>query len=543
MNVILIVIPYAVVLALSIVVLLLLRKKSLEETKNLKAISASKAAVAIHEIAANASEDMILICSQTFEIQFINLSAAEFFRLDDACVNRPLKETLPVLYSAIHTSGAFVASEKRVQIDYQGLHHYHLSLKPFDNETKSIAIVLRNIDDIVNFEEELNVLKKKTDDILKSKNMFLANMSHELRTPLNAIIGMSELLIDTNLEPSQQDLIKSINQSASILYDIINTILDFSKLEANQMGLEKVTMDIPKILTEIEKLFHHEAAVKKIGLQFSIPEQMPSVMGDPVRLRQILVNLIGNAIKFTHLGSVSVSASFKYKDSENINAEFIIEDTGIGFPMEAKDKLFDPFIQEDDSVTRKFGGTGLGLPICRSLVNIHNGTIDVHSVVGQGTKFTINLPYSLAASNTAIEHKKTTSEKDIAAKILVAEDNLTNQKLLKMQLQNLNYDVHVVENGQQAVEEYFENDYDIIIMDCQMPIMDGFCATLIIRQQEELFNRHIPIVALTASALKEDKDKCIECGMDDYITKPLKIETLHKTLQHWLSIAAQEENK
>ncbi|MBC7959166.1 MAG: response regulator, partial [Vallitaleaceae bacterium] len=207
------------------------------------------------------------------------------------------------------------------------------------------------------------------------------------------------------------------------------------------------------------------------------------------------------------------------------------------------DKIFDPFIQEDDSITRKFGGTGLGLPICKSLVQLHGGELSVQSAVGKGSVFTVTIPYTIAADNQNYDYKKVVAKPTVSAKILVAEDNLTNQKLLSMQLRNLNYDVNIVENGQQAVEEYFENDYDIIIMDCQMPIMDGFCATLIIRQQEELFNRHIPIVALTASALKEDKEKCLECGMDDYITKPVKIETLHNTLQQWLTAAKSNENR
>lgn len=541
MNILIIVLPYILIVVLSIIILIILRKKSHEHTQQLKAQSSAKTAAVMHSIALEAPSEMVLICSQSFELQYYNLAAASFFYLNELSINKPLKELIPTLYSTINTHGTHLAHEKRIQLDYQGMHYYELKLKPFEsNDVKGIIVSLRNIDEIVRLEETMDGLKKKTEDIIKSKGMFLANMSHELRTPLNAIIGMSELLIDANLEPSQQDLIRSINQSASILYDIINTILDFSKLEANQMGLESVPMDIPKVLEEIEKVFYHEAAVKKIGLSFNIPDGMPIVMGDPVRLRQILVNIIGNAIKFTHLGSVTVTSSFKQKDHKFISVEFIIEDTGIGFPMEVKDKIFDPFVQEDDSVTRKFGGTGLGLPICRSLINIHNGNIEVNSVVGQGTKFIITLPYPLAQTNQSVEYKKNVSIKDITAKVLVAEDNLTNQKLLKMQLQNLNYDVHVVENGQQAVEEYFENDYDIIIMDCQMPIMDGFCATLIIRQQEELFNRHIPIIALTASALKEDKDKCIECGMDDYITKPLKIETLHKTLQQWLSVTNED---
>lgn len=543
MNAFIIILPYFLIVLLSIIILILLRRKGHAETQQLKSISSNRNAEILQKIALEAPNEMILICSQAFELQYYNLAAANFFSLDQTSINRPMKEVLPSLYAKIQTQQNLSKVDIKIDYNYEGNHHYQLKIKSFDTEIKGFIITLRNIDDLVELEEKLNQLNEKTKDIINSKNMFLANMSHELRTPLNAIIGMSELLIDTQLESSQKDLINSINQSAGILYDIINTILDFSKLEANQMGLESVPMEIPKLLDEIDNIFRHEAAVKKIDLIINVPKDMPVVIGDPVRLRQILVNIISNAIKFTHLGSVTVSTAFKPINSNSINIEFIIEDTGIGFPMEVKDKIFDPFIQEDDSITRKFGGTGLGLPIVRSLVKIHNGNIDVSSIVGKGSKFIITLPYKLAQNSISTESKKIKDSAEIKAKVLVAEDNLTNQKLLKMQLQNLSYDVHVVENGQQAVEEYFENDYDVIIMDCQMPIMDGFCATLIIRQQEELFNRHIPIIALTASALKEDRDKCIECGMDDYITKPLKIDTLHQTLQQWLSKAQQDSNE
>ncbi|MBC7960685.1 MAG: response regulator [Vallitaleaceae bacterium] len=492
----------------------------------------------------NLSDDLMILCNEQNEILHMNTALQTFFNLGDSVLGQTLQGVLPKIYAALQ-SRQKTSFQTLVALEKENvLYDYMLKVKPVVYPVFSgYMIYMTSYQEHLQLEKELSNTKTSTQDIIKAKNMFLANMSHELRTPLNAIIGMSELLIDTDLAPTEKDLIHSINQSASILYDIINTILDFSKLEANQMGLENVSMDVSKILEEIEAVFTHSASVKKIDLKFNKASGVPIVNGDPVRLRQILVNIIGNAIKFTHLGSVTVNVRVKNTDRNKVYLEFSITDTGIGFPSEMKDKIFDPFIQEDDSITRKFGGTGLGLPICKSLVQLHGGELSVQSAVGKGSVFTITLPYTIAADNQNYDYKKVVAKPTVSAKILVAEDNLTNQKLLSMQLRNLNYDVNIVENGQQAVEEYFENDYDIIIMDCQMPIMDGFCATLIIRQQEELFNRHIPIVALTASALKEDKEKCLECGMDDYITKPVKIETLHNTLQQWLTAAKSNENR
>ncbi|PKM50138.1 MAG: hypothetical protein CVV02_12815 [Firmicutes bacterium HGW-Firmicutes-7] len=539
MNFIFDVFPYFISILILAIAYTLFQKKDRIHAQEIEAYKASDASALIQLRVIEACDFMVIVYSQANEIIYINPYAQAFFNIKDLPIGKSFKETLPTIHSALSNMTSNMPLEKRiVHESLTDKHDLFLKIKPIDTaEFKGNILFINRIDDISKLETQLDNLKEKTEDVIKSKSMFLANMSHELRTPLNVIIGMSELLIDTDLAPTQQDLIHNINQSANVLYDIINTILDFSKLEANQMGLESVPMEIPKLLSEIENIFSHQASVKKIGLNFIVPEQMPMIVGDPIRLRQILVNMIGNAIKFTHIGSVTVSIRLVNLDKKMATFEFKIEDTGIGFPMEAKEKIFNPFVQEDDSITRNFGGTGLGLPICRSLVKVHNGSIDVNSVVGKGSTFIITIPYPLAEGYISTNNKKTSAQKEVTAKILVAEDNLTNQKLLKMQLKNLNYDVNIVENGQQAVEEYFENDYDIIIMDCQMPIMDGFCATLIIRQQEELFNRHIPIVALTASALKEDKDKCIECGMDDYITKPVKIETLHKTLQHWLAEA------
>lgn len=488
------------------------------------------------------TDDIIFICNSNHYFTYSNPAAKKLLNISSNDIDKPLlSDVNNQLYNLVTNESTDLPFSKDIILTIND-HDYHFSLKchpihPSTNRPDGYCVSLRNIDNIMHKLSNLESLKKIAVADTNAKGMFLANMSHELRTPLNAIIGMSELLIETHLEPNQEELINNINQSANVLYDIINTILDFSKLEANQMGLEKATLNINKVLNEIQTIFSHEARVKNIDLIFDIDASIPIVLGDQVRLRQIIVNFLSNAIKFTHIGSVTVSAKLIKKSRNSVKIEFSVEDTGIGIPVEVRDKIFEPFIQEDVSITRKFGGTGLGLPICKSLIDLHGGTLDISSTIGQGSKFTFILPFTLAPNETSYsaDNHSAIPDTNISSNVLVAEDNKTNQKLLEMQLKKYKYNVKIVENGQQVVEEYFENDYDIIIMDCQMPIMDGFCATLIIRQQEELFNKHIPIVALTASALKEDKEKCLECGMDDYITKPVKIQTLHNTLQHWLT--------
>jgi len=486
------------------------------------------------------TDDIILIFNDDYKLVDYNNSAKKYYMLTDASIGKSIQSIDEGLFLIIRSNSLATVTKKSIELEKANkTNHYLFEQHPLKVEESNkiyYFLSLRDNSEVHKALAELKTLKKAAEDSIGEKSMFLANMSHELRTPLNAIIGMSELLIETSLDDNQNDLITSINQSANILYDIINTILDFSKLEANQMGLESAPIDIIKIVKEIGTIFTHEAKTKNIGFNVNVDEHIPTVLGDQVRLRQIIVNLVGNAIKFTHIGSVSLSANLVKKYKNNIDIEFVVTDTGIGFNDETKEKIFKPFVQEDESITRQFGGTGLGLPICKSLIEMYGGTIHIQSAVGEGSTFRFIISFKLTESDFAEDEKAlTTHATHKTGRILVAEDNKTNQKLLKMQLQKYKYEVSIVDNGQEVVEEYFENPYDVIIMDCQMPVMDGYCATLIIRQQEELFDRHIPIIALTASALKEDKEKCIQTGMDDYITKPVKIETLHQTIQSWLN--------
>lgn len=485
------------------------------------------------------TDHMIIIYDSNYKLVDSNKSAKSYFNITNNAEYYSLNSISSDLFNVVKNNQSYTSEFLQIELPKGNrLNHFLLeehTFKPVGSTEEYHMVSLTNNSDSMKTLNEIKKLKEAAEDSIDEKSMFLANMSHELRTPLNAIIGMSELMIETTLDDSQADLIGSINQSANILYDIINTILDFSKLEANQMGLEEAPIDVKKIVSEISTIFSHEARVKNIDLITDIDNTIPGVLGDQVRLRQIIVNLVGNAIKFTHLGSVNLSAKSVKTTDNSVSVRFTVRDTGIGFNEETKAKILKPFVQEDESVTRKFGGTGLGLPICKSLIEMYGGILDIESQVGEGSTFSFTINFKLSDKTTTKSEPTDAPASERTGKILVAEDNKTNQKLLKMQLERYKYEVSIVDNGQEVVEEYFENEYDLIIMDCQMPVMDGYCATLIIRQQEELFNKHIPIVALTASALKEDKEKCIQTGMDAFITKPVKIETLHKTIQNWLN--------
>ncbi len=390
--------------------------------------------------------------------------------------------------------------------------------------------------------KELIVAKEKAEkkDLLKS--LFLATMSHEIRTPMNGIIGVAELLKQTPLTSDQIDLVNIMSISGNNLLLIINDILDISKIEAGQIKLEPTRFDLHLVASEIITLLGLKAEENNNKLLLEIDKNVPKFfIGDPVRIKQILINLANNAVKFTKNGTVRVIISYLSTEGKNDKVGFKVIDDGIGIPKNEIDKLFKVFSQIDQTTQREFGGTGLGLAISKSLVEMMDGEIGVTSKHGVGSTFWFNILLgksdSLGKTNyDIITDKETLSTKSNSnLKILLVEDNLINQKVATGIIKQLGHNITIAANGKIGVELYKQNEFDVVLMDIQMPIMDGFTATEEIRKWEQ-DNSKSPgiIIALTANALKEDKEKCYDIGMNNFLSKPFKIKDIEKALSNIL---------
>jgi signal transduction histidine kinase/ActR/RegA family two-component response regulator len=457
--------------------------------------------------------------------------------LSAECADEPLTLRVGDDTGVAHTEGEEFLI--RVQAQSVGVLRVRFVKSPTPELREEIEAIVSMIGLVVLQESA----QRQAHKLAQAKSEFLAKMSHEIRTPLNGVIAAADLMAATQLNDEQHELLDTLRLSAKTLLGIINDILDFSKIEAGRMVLETLPFTPTVLVEEVVSIMAPAAHSKGLTVRTELSSSLPhSVAGDPLRLRQILLNFVGNAIKFTACGEVVIRA-MRLKKGEGQSAwlRFEVQDTGVGIPPEKQAGIFDAFTQADSSVTRQYGGTGLGLAICKRLVELMGGQIGVYSQPGQGSCFWFEVPLPVVQENAPEE---TTAQPSGSAlnsheldgvRVLLVEDNPVNQKVAIRMLQKLGCVVELAENGQQALEKLERASYDIVLMDMQMPVMDGLTATRLLRQREQQTGHHQVVIALTANAMQTDRELCLDAGMDDYLSKPLTLDALQVMLLRWVA--------
>jgi signal transduction histidine kinase/ActR/RegA family two-component response regulator len=392
-----------------------------------------------------------------------------------------------------------------------------------------------NIHQLKEAEENLRQEKNRAEASEKVKQVFLANMSHEIRTPMNAILGFARLMEDSSLNKEQKEYIRAIVKSGDNLLVILNDILDFSKIEAGKITFEQTPFNIKDVVESTIVMLRAKAEAKNLALTYMIDDRIPAILtGDSIRLNQVLLNLVSNAIKFTDVGYINVSVLARWVDDDEINLEFIVKDTGIGISPEQQVRVFESFEQATLGTTRKYGGTGLGLTIVKQLVELQGGRVYLNSKPGEGSEFCFMLPYSTTIQQMIRRPKPEAKHQNAIfenppLKILIVEDNALNQLLVKRVLEKRGFATEIAENGRVALQLLGKKEFDMVLMDLQMPVLDGYDTTRIIRRMEGQ-KRYIPIIAMTAHTIKGEVEKCMDIGMSDHISKPFVPDVLEKKI-------------
>jgi signal transduction histidine kinase/CheY-like chemotaxis protein len=406
------------------------------------------------------------------------------------------------------------------------------------------AALTQAMHDLEKRNRDLKASNEAAEAASRAKSAFLATMSHELRTPMNGVIGMTELLLNGGIAPAQRRSVDIIRRSALSLLKILNDILDFSKIEAGQLETESLPFDLRRTAEQALSVLRPQVEAKGLLLRLEWPTDLPTaVIGDPTRYAQIVTNLVGNAIKFTASGSVTLRARIAAEDGQTLQFHFEVEDTGIGMPPDALPRLFQSFTQSDNSITRRYGGTGLGLAIVRRLCELMGGDCGVRSELGRGSTFWFTLALkrdhqdrSTQATGVfqVLRPRRGGAGGSPSLNVLLVEDNLINQEVTLGMLELLGARADVADNGLRALEKLTApHDYDLVLMDCQMPEMDGLEATRRTRAHEAPSGTHVPIVALTANAMVGDREHCLGAGMDDFLSKPFQLRELAAAINRW----------
>jgi signal transduction histidine kinase/ActR/RegA family two-component response regulator len=479
------------------------------------------------DVVIESMQDGVLVSDASGNVVDVNAAAVRMLSVESesACVGKPAHDLLSGAGFSIPLTGEVHTLDRDGTV-------LELRIATIRNHQLAIgqAFQIRDITEANRAHAELKRAKALAEQAAVAKAEFLATMSHEIRTPLNGVMGMATLILDEPLTPSLRRRMETLHVSAQSLRSLLDDILDLSRIDSGRMRLEETAFSVEDVASEVTALFRAQAAAKGVQLRVILAEDLPkAVWGDTLRLRQIIANLVGNAVKFTAKGYVLITLDAKLDEScDKAWVSICVRDTGIGIPGDQLGKLFERFVQGDASTTRRFGGTGLGLSICKKLVDLMGGSIRAKSQQEVGSEFTVEIPLRLAPNGSDRKAEGDIPLAPLYGRILLAEDNAVNQLVATGLLQKLGCSVDLALNGREAVELAASNHYDSILMDCHMPEVDGYEAAEALRRNGST----TPIIALTASVLPGDRERCLQAGMNGFVPKPIELAELHRALQH-----------